>query len=475
MKYCYIVSILLLVLMTGCQNISINTNSQVHLPEQFDNNQALPIYNADLVVWWQEWRDSELTALINEGLQNSNSIKTAKQNIEMAKAYQTIVKADLWPMIGLFGKKFRLNSRADNPDLQEIGINDTDADVQLQQAGVLAKWNIDLFGQKQNEIKSTDYNLLSTQEMLHASQMALSTRIAENYFNAITIQYQIQINHAAIADLKSLLKYTQARFNAGQTTSNEMDKIQANISQLDSQKVLLEAQFYDIQQGIAVLVGRPPQGYRLKYNMQSLHYDPAIPTGIKPSDIIYRRPDLLARQNNIVALVAKAKAAKADLFPKFYINFGFLQGKISLNASKSSFSSPLFDIGVHVPIFTAGKIKANIKANETVLQKALYDYDHALLNALREVDTAYRWRVAYDKNKQQLSTTESILLKRAKDSQKLFQYGEANYDSSVFSHLEYLKAQEESIRQKFNSARATILLYQALGGGWSNSQLTPGM
>ncbi|MCV2508889.1 MAG: TolC family protein, partial [Neisseriaceae bacterium] len=191
------------------------------------------------------------------------------------------------------------------------------------------------------------------------------------------------------------------------------------------------------------------------------------PTGVQPSDIVYRRPDLLARQKNIASLVAKTQAARADLFPKFYINFGFLDGKIGINSlAKSSFSGPLFDVGVNLPIFTAGKIRANIKANEAILQKALYDYDDALLGALKEVDTAYRWRVAYEKNTQHLTKTENILLKRSNDSSKLFRYGEITYEKIPLNYLDYLKAREETIRQKLNSARATILLYQALGGGW---------
>ena len=126
----------------------------------------------------------------------------------------------------------------------------------------------------------------------------------------------------------------------------------------------------------------------------------------------------------------------------------------------------MVDFGIQLPLFMQGKILAKIVAHDAMLQRAIYDYEDAVRTALAQVESAYRWRLAYDQSVIQNAKAAAMLKKRLHNAQLLFKYDAATYDRVLLNELDYLKVEEEVVRQKLNQARATILLYQALGGGW---------
>ena len=444
---------------------------EIDLPNHFENAPALSSYSTNLQEWWRQWQDPILNRLIEEGLIEGSTIKKGKEVMKVAHAYKAVVHAELWPMIGAVAGGGYAKGRFAEMDLKELGIGHLDSDLYTRGAGILGRWKVDVFGQQQKQIESAQYNLLSTKDLFYVTQMALSVQIAEHYFAVLASHYQLNFIDKALKTLQGLKKYTQERFNAGQTYPTEISEISAQIAQLEAQKALLQAQLSQQEKSIAVLTGHNPEGYHLNYRLDTLNHIPPIPTGIVPSDLLYHRPDLLARQNMILSLRALAQYARADLFPKFYINFGLLNGKLSLNPfTHFSGLGPLVDFGIQLPLFMQGKMVAKIVAHDAMLQRAIYDYEDAVRSALEQVEDAYRWRLAYDQSVAKNAKAVDLLKKRMHDTQLLFKYDAATYDKVLLSELDSLKAEEEVVRQKLNQARATILLYQAVGGGWQEEK-----
>lgn len=440
---------------------------KIYLPDRFENAPALSSHRTDLKKWWQEWQDPILNRLIEEGLTEGSTIKKGKEAMKVAHAYKAAVNAELWPMIGIIAGGAYVKGRSADNHLKEWGIGDLDSNLYSQGAGLLGHWNVDIFGQQQKQVESAQYNLLSTKDVFYATQMVLSVQIAEHYFDFVTSHYQLSFTDKALKVLQKLKKYTEERFNSGQTDPTEISKIYAQVAQLKAQKALLKAQLDQQEKSIAVLSGHNPEGYHLDYKLDTLSHIPPVPTGIVPSDLLYQRPDLLGRQNVILSLKALAQYARADVFPKFYINFGLLKGKLSLNPlTHFSGLGPLVDFGIQLPLFMQGKILAKIVAHDAMLQRAIYDYEDAVRTALAQVESAYRWRLAYDQSVIQNAKAAAMLKKRLHNAQLLFKYDAATYDKVLLNELDYLKVEEEVVRQKLNQARATILLYQALGRGW---------
>ena len=196
-----------------------------------------------------------------------------------------------------------------------------------------------------------------------------------------------------------------------------------------------------------------------------------MPTGFHPGDLLYRRPDLLAKERFIQSLLENAKSARSDLLPKFTINFMLLDGKITIGSLlKGLLKGPLYDIGVQLPIFPGyHQLIDRVKIVDSQVKGAIEEYNQTLLNALREVDSSYHLCTAYDKNVAFLKKANQALGKRVRDSRKLFHYSEITYDEVLMNEIEQLKAKEELIRNQLEGLHAMVNLYQALGGGWRES------
>ncbi|MBR7059385.1 MAG: TolC family protein [Neisseriaceae bacterium] len=140
-------------------------------------------------------------------------------------------------------------------------------------------------------------------------------------------------------------------------------------------------------------------------------------------------------------------------------------GKIGLSTDGVNFSGTLFNAGVQVPIFTAGRIKHNISAKEAELNAAMADYQQEILNALQEVDTAYHTRILLDKRTQQLGTANTTAKQRYNAQKHLFTNGYALYNEVLRAKLDEIAIEQEQINTNRDRHLSTIALYRALGWG----------
>ena len=184
--------------------------------------------------------------------------------------------------------------------------------------------------------------------------------------------------------------------------------------------------------------------------------------------MIERRPDLRARATQIQARAAQVASAKADLLPRFSINFLGQGGRIELSGDESLKGwSNLFSVGISVPLFTNGRIRANIAAADARLQTALLEYDRALLQALADTDNAYQFQAALARQNALLQAAQRQTAKQAEDAQKLFRYGNKTLDNALTAQITDAQAQEQLTQSRLARAQALVGLYKALGGGWT--------
>lgn len=296
----------------------------------------------------------------------------------------------------------------------------------------------------------------------------VSSEIAENYFRIHTIVQQQTILKQNIATLQELQRYIQGRFNAGQATGYEVTEIAAQVTALKAKQATLKSQVDEFQRNIAILVGTVPQGFEISKAVNPLTKIPASPSGQMPSSVIERRPDLRANARQIEARVAQLASAKADIYPRFDINFMGQGGYIKLNNDLSHISglANILSVGVQLPIFTNGRIQANINAADARLKAAMIEYDKSLLNALSEVDTAYQYQFSLSKQNNLLQTSLRQAQKQAKDAQTLFKHGEKTLDVAIRARLTALDYQDQLVQSRLSQAISLLGLYKALGGGW---------
>ena len=462
--------ITLAIALTACQSTTIEHRSQITLPAAYDHAAPARADNTDIRRWWQAWHDPVLNQLITEALTNNPDLAIARSRLKEAQATVHLADADRGATIGAGLVAGHLDADLDNPlggtplaRSDKINTHKTVLATNLS-----AKWEADLFGQKQSDADAARYAALASAEQTHAAQLQISAAVADAYLQARAIEARQQLADANIATLEKLAHYVDARYRAGHTTAYEKTEAQSHLTAARAARSTLEAERAAQERKIAVLLGKTPQGYQLPASRADiLANPPAAPAGQTPQGLIERRPDLRARAAEINARAAKVASAQADLYPRLTLNF---LGQGMLNIDSDNTQKSLLDLlgaRLQVPLFTNGRIQANIDAADARLKTALLQYDQTLLQALADVDNAYQASDALASQTRLLAQARSEAEKQARDAAKLYRYGNKTLADALTAQLNANQTADNHLRSQLAQAQTLIALYKALGGGWT--------
>ena len=456
-------------LLSACQTTTITTASRVPLPTAYESAPARAD-NTDIRRWWQAWHDPVLNQLITEALANNPDLAIARSRLKEAQATTRLADADRGATIGLGLNAGHLDADLDNPlggtplaRSDKINTHRT-----LLASNLSAKWEADLFGQKQSDADAARYAALASAEQTHIAQLQIAAAVADAYLQARALEARQQLADANIATLEKLAHYVDARYRAGHTTAFEKTEAQSHLSAARAAHSTLAAERAAQARKIAVLLGKTPQDYQLPASSADiLAHPPAAPGGQTPQGLIERRPDLRARAAEINARAAKVASAKADLYPRLTLNF-LGNGVLNIdsdNTQKSLIS--LLGASLQVPLYTNGRIQANIDAADARLKTALLQYDQTLLQALADVDNAYQANDALATQTRLLTEARAQSDKQARDAEKLYRYGNKTLADTLSARISANQAAENQLRSQLAQAQTLIALYKALGGGWA--------
>jgi outer membrane protein TolC len=183
--------------------------------------------------------------------------------------------------------------------------------------------------------------------------------------------------------------------------------------------------------------------------------------------VLERRPDVRAPADQVEASTARLQSAKTELLPTFNIQFLGKDGHIHIDGLPgASGVFGLANLNIYLPIFTAGRIQANIGANDARLQASVAAYDKAVLAALEEVENAYSVRNSLDHRRAAMAAALATAQHKERTAVSLFEAGRKTLDEVLNARLESLNDEDELVQVEMARATATVALYRALGGGW---------
>ena len=460
------ISLLLALSISACATQTVNIQSSNTMSDTF---RYLPQgEKSNLIAWYQAWQDPVLTDLIRTGVEENFTVQAALLRVQAANEYAQTAQADLLPKAGVSGNLGYQNVSIDNPlkdnpFLSSIVPNKIKIDDGVMALGFSASWEPDIFGKKTADADSVKFQAQSASYQTEYLQQAIAAKIAVLYCQIVANDKTLYLIDKNINIIKELQRYAEGRFHAGQTQKADILETQMAREKLVAQKTLLITQRAEQEQQLAVLIGKNPQSFRLPENPNALPKTPPAPTGFVPSDILLMRPDIRAKAATVQAAAANVASAKADLLPRFTLQFLGEMGRIGISSSGTGFQGTLFNAGMQVPIFTAGKIKHNIQAKEAELNAAMADYQQQVLDALQEVDTAYHTRILLDKRSQQLNTAHTTARNRHNAQKRLFANGYALYNEVLRAKLDEIAIEQEQINTNRDRHLSTIALYRALG------------
>jgi len=217
---------------------------------------------------------------------------------------------------------------------------------------------------------------------------------------------------------------------------------------------------------ISILLGKNPDDVPRGHKLTEQAHPLEVPAGL-PSSLLERRPDIRAAEQQLIAANAQIGVAKAAYFPQISLSGS---GGFQTAALTNLFTGPSgtwnFGAAVTQPVFTAGKIRSNVRLAEAQQQTALLFYQQTIQGAFRSVADAL---IAYRKTRE-FRSQEELLFQSAQDSARL---SHLRYSGGVTGYLEVLTNETNAfsaelgvVQAQLNELLALVQLYEALGGGW---------
>jgi len=433
----------------------------VYAPELIPAGATANASAAADIDWQRFFADPRLKRLIELSLQNNRDLRVAILNIEAARATYQIRRADELPSVGA---GFTANRGAGSNG----GLVNTYA-VGFQVTG----YELDFFGRVRSLSQAALSQYLATEEARKTAQIALVSGVATSYVSLLADDELLRVTRDALKTREDSFRLTKLRFDNG--VSSEVDLRQAE-QLLETAKVALaqtQRQKALDENALTLLVGQPlPTDLPAPLTLAQQQGVTDLPAGL-PSDLLTRRPDVLAAEQQLLAANANIGAARAAFFPR-----------ISLTANAGTAStelSGLFKSGTFAltgtatllqPIFEAGRNQANLDVAKVNKDIAIAQYEKAIETAFREVSDSLAGRATLG---EQLRAQSAV----ANAAQASFKLADLRYKNGASSYFDVLDAQ----RTLFSAQQATVqtqalqvqnlvTLYKVLGGGWTEPTKT---
>jgi len=460
-----------LVLLSGCMLGPDYKRPELAVPDQYRFNlpRAELSPSAADTAWWQQFGDPQLNALIDEALANNLDVIAAAARVDQFYGALGITRSALFPQVGadLNGGRQRASTMtaAGAP-----GINPYNS----VQAAVLASWEIDLFGRTRRLTEAATAQLRGSEAFRRGTVLSLVAAVTTGYVQLRDLDRQVEVARDTVKLRADSLSLFERRFKGGVVSDLELSQAKSEYATALRTLPQLEQSAAQQENALSVLIGRNPGPIARGRPIDQLAMPP-VPAGL-PSELIERRPDLLAAEQALVAANARIGAAKAAYFPTISLTGAFGAASRSLS-DLSGGAARIWSYGldVSVPIFTAGAIAGQVETAEAGQRESLAQYRKAVQTGFRETEDALvgvsKSKLAVDAAKQQTDA----LANYARLARK-------RYDGGYTSYLEVLDAERSLFNAQLQLAQsqADVLLqaaalYKAMGGGWVDlaDQITP--
>jgi outer membrane protein, multidrug efflux system len=465
-------SVLLVVLiaaLAGCavgpdyKRPSVDTPAAYRTSTAETNVPAGPSSFADLG-WWQVFQDPQLTAYLGEALTNNWDIKIAAARVLQAEASLRVARSQFFPTVSAGGDLVASRSSQRGPVPLPPGLNPERnyGDV----FGAMSTYEVDLWGKIRRANEAARAQLVATQDAQQTVRQTLVADVAIAYLDLLALDYDLEISRRTLEARNHSLELTDAREKGG--VAAMQDVAQAKILVYGAEASIVDFQRLREQQenALCILLGRNPASIQRGPGFTNQQVRAEVPAGL-PSSLLERRPDIRFAEQQLVAANANIGQAKAAFYPQLSLTgaYGYQTVQFSdlFNAPARTWQ---FGPSVSMPLFTGGRLRANLKITQAQYEEALATYQKTVQSAFGEVSDGL---IAYQRTRE----FRERQAERTRANREATDLAYIRYDGGVTSYLEVLYNEQELFTAELNLAQArlnellsVVQLYRALGGGW---------
>jgi NodT family efflux transporter outer membrane factor (OMF) lipoprotein len=436
-------------------------SAPVALAGQFSNEQpgapAAPALDDAL---WDGFGDATLAQLVKEALSANQDVAIALQRVGQARAGADAQGSRLWPTVGVQAGASRSHSGL--PEAVKQGMPDTRA----LRVGIDVAWEIDMAGGVRAARDAAQADAHAAAAGVHGARLLVASEVGRQYFVLRSAQERLRIVQGLAAAQRQTAVRVESRLREGQASAFDLDRARAEADALDAQVPALRMLQGTTQTKLAVLLGRNPSAAVIEANQAFAWPAPRVIAAGQPSELLRRRPDLLAAEARVGAEALRTTEARAQWWPKLFLSALLGRHDLRLNALDLA-PVPFSNVAVAfaAPIFNAGRIDAGIKVQSARADEALLAWQKAVLVAVQEVEDSLLVRVQEADRSAALTLTAQNRRRSLQRAESLQREGQIDLLVLLDVQRSVLASELALSDSRLQQVLADVQLYKALGGG----------
>lgn len=446
-------------LLAGCTLAPSYERPAAPIPPRFEEAGPATAPSVATLDWSRFFAPAELRTLIASALTNNRDLRIAAARIEQARAGLAARTGDLLPQAQAQGGMSKLGVPDDFEVLTGKNVL-TGYDVLAQ-----ASWELDFFGRLRSLRAAAQEQLLASEEARRAIATGLIAQIAAAYLADRDYAERLELARATLANREQSLHMLTRRYQLGSGSKLEVTQAETLLTQARGQIEAIELQRAQNLNALSLLAGRPVTAAEFSGRLADTGLAQPLPTGL-PSDLLVNRPDIVAAEHRLKAANADIGAARAAFFPS--ITLAGAGGTVSPDLDKLFAAGTglwLFQPKISLPIFTGGKLHANLHLSQAQRDEAVADYEKTIQSAFRDVRDALAQRYWLA---EQVATGEQALAalgERARLARLRYDAGRSAYLEVLDAERDRFSAEQNLVQLRGAWLASGVSLYAALGGG----------
>lgn len=413
--------------------------------------------------WWTEYNDPQLEALVNQALRNSPSMAVAQARIEQADAAVRATSANSGASLAADASVTREHYPVQSLYPPPIG-------GATENSGNLAlnfSYDFDWWGRNRALLTASLGRSEASKAEAASAASTLSASVVNTYFQWQVVNARIALQDKIEAQRKKLVDLEARRVKAGLSAGETLEPLKADAAAPAQTKVQLETTREQLYYQLKSLVG----GDHFPEHLDA-HSLPVAEGGLPanmPLDLLSRRADIAASRDRVQAALKDVDAARAAFYPDFnlsaFVGFSaFSLGNVLKTENRMIGVTP----ALHLPIFDAGRLRANLDSNRAEVELAIAQYDQSLQTAVGEVNDAAIKLKGAQREEASLHTQLTARQRNLISAQRRVNTGLADGRDLARDTLTVLALDDQELVRQQQALSARIDLVKALGGGYQD-------
>jgi len=465
-KTLFLVVIGTFIFLSGCTMAPKYTRPEAPIPNDwpdgsaYQNSQSPQGAPTAADIRWQEFfTDKKLQQIIETALNNNRDLRLAALNVEKARSLYGVQRAELFPAVDATGVASKQRGSA---DLTSPGQPRTTKQFNVNLG--ITSWEIDFFGRIRSLKEQALQEYLATEEARRSAQIALVSEVARVYLSIAADRGNLNLSLSTLESQQGVYDLIRRQYEV--EIANELDLLRAQ-TQVDAARGDVVRYTQLVAQGqnaLNLLAGSVVSEELLPPNLTSVSPPRDISPSL-PSEVLLRRPDIMAAEHQLKGAYAFIGVARSAFFPRIALTTAVGTASNELSGLFGSGSGTWsFAPQVAMPIFDA-RTWAAFRVSKAVQKIALTQYEKAIQTAFREVADSLAVRGTVD---QQVAAQQSIV----DSTQKIYSLSNKRYTNGIDSYLSVLDAQRSLygaqqglISLQLAKLANEVRFYAVLGGG----------